>query len=111
MSLTNTTNRRSAERMPIEQDVHYRSLSRRSADVAGTGKTVNITSSSVLKKNDLMLLPGSRLELDINWPAQLDNKCALKLVARGRVVRFQDGVAAMEIVQHEFRTKGRAASR
>ncbi len=52
-----------------------------------------------------ILLPGRRVELSINWPAQLDQKCALKLVARGRVVRFENGTAAIEILQHEFRTR------
>ena len=52
-----------------------------------------------------MLLPGRRLELQISWPAQLDNKCALKLVARGRVVRFESGRTAIEIQQYEFRTQ------
>jgi len=51
-----------------------------------------------------MLLPGRRLELSISWPAQLNNKCALKLMARGRVVRFEEGCAAIEIQQYEFRT-------
>src|ERR1700691_3397526 len=51
-----------------------------------------------------VLLPGRRLELSISWPAQLNDKCALKLVARGRVVRFEDGRTAMEIQQYEFRT-------
>ena len=45
------------------------------------------------------------MELSISWPAQLDNKCALKLVARGRVVRFEQGRAAIEILQYEFRTQ------
>jgi hypothetical protein len=31
---------------------------------------------------------------------------ALKLVARGRVVRSEDGMAAIEIQQYEFRTAG-----
>jgi hypothetical protein len=57
-----------------------------------------------------MLLPGRRLELSISWPAQLNNKCALKLVARGRVVRFEQGRAAIEIQQYEFRTQSMAAS-
>jgi hypothetical protein len=52
-----------------------------------------------------MLLPGKRLELAISWPAQLNNKCALKLVARGRVVRFEHGYTAIEIQQYEFRTQ------
>jgi hypothetical protein len=35
----------------------------------------------------------------------LNDKCALRLVARGRIVRYQDGLAAMEIQQYEFRTQ------
>ncbi|MGH9353784.1 MAG: hypothetical protein ACRD2G_16750, partial [Terriglobia bacterium] len=54
-------------------------------------------------------LPGNRLELSISWPAQLNGKCALKLVARGRIVRFEEGRAAMEIHQYEFRTQGFSA--
>jgi hypothetical protein len=34
----------------------------------------------------------------------------LKLVARGRVVRSEDGVAAIEIQQYEFRTQATAAA-
>jgi hypothetical protein len=41
--------------------------------------------------------------VSISWPAQLNNKCALKLVARGRVVRFEDGCVALEIQKYEFR--------
>ena len=46
------------------------------------------------------------LSVNVSWPAQLNQKCALKLVARGRIVRYEDGVAAMEIQQYEFRTQG-----
>jgi len=49
------------------------------------------------------------LEVAINWPVQLNNKVALKLVARGRVVRFEEGRAAIEIQQYEFRTQSAGA--
>ena len=97
--------RRHSDRFPIEREVRYKILSKRSAEDAGDGKTVNISSSGVLFSAGHVLLPGRRLELSISWPAQLNNKCALKLVARGRVVRFEDGRAAMEIQQYEFRTQ------
>jgi PilZ domain len=97
--------RRHSDRFPIEREVRYKILSKRSAEEAGDGKTINISSSGVLFTADHVLLPGRRLELSISWPAQLNNKCALKLVARGRVVRFEDGRAAMEIQQYEFRTQ------
>ena len=49
--------------------------------------TVNMSSNGVLFTTDHYLLPGRRLEVSISWPAQLNSKVALKLVARGRVVR------------------------
>jgi hypothetical protein len=101
--------RRSAKRLTIEREVQYRVLNRRDGEVEGTGKTVNMSSSGVLFTTGEMLLPGRRLELSISWPAHLDNRCALKLMARGRVVRFEGNAAALEIMQHEFRTKSSKA--
>ncbi len=102
---TGQSDRRHSDRFPIERDVRYRALSKRASEESGEGKTVNISSSGVLFNAGHVLLPGRRLEVSISWPAQLNNKCALKLVARGRVVRFEDGRTAMEIQQYEFRTQ------
>jgi len=99
------SDRRHSDRFPIEREVRYRVLSKRSGEEAGDGRTINISSSGVLFTSQHILLPGRRLELSISWPAQLNNKCALKLVARGRVVRFEHGRAAIEIQQYEFRTQ------
>ena len=97
--------RRHSDRFPIEREVRYRVLNKRSGEEMGDGRTINISSSGVLFTSAHLLLPGRRLELSISWPAQLNNKCALKLVARGRVVRFEQGRAAIEIQQYEFRTQ------
>jgi len=104
--LDRQSDRRRSERMEIEQEVHYRVLNRKDGETKADGKTVNMSSSGVLFTTQQPLLPGRQVELDIDWPAQLDNKCNLKLVARGRVVRLDGGRAALEILQHEFRTKG-----
>jgi hypothetical protein len=98
--------RRTSDRFPIERDVRYRVLNKRGAEESGSGVTVNMSSSGVLFTTDTFLLPGKKLEVSISWPAQLDNKCALKFVARGRVVRSEAGLAAVEIQQYEFRTQG-----
>ncbi len=100
--------RRSADRFPIERDVRYKILNKRNNHEEGTGKTVNISSAGVLFTTDQILLPGKRLELSISWPAQLDNHCQLKLVARGRVTRLEQGRAAIEIQQYEVRTQASA---
>lgn len=98
--------RRAADRFPIEREVRYRVLGRRGSEQVGVGKTLNMSSSGVLFTTESLLLPGRKLEIAISWPAQLDNKCPLKFVARGRVVRSEPGVAAIEIQQYEFRTQG-----
>jgi len=101
---THAKDRRAADRFPIEREVRYKVIGKKSADEAGTGRTINMSSNGVLFTSDHMLLPGRRLELSVSWPAQLNNQTPLKLVARGRVTRFEAGQAAIEIQQYEFRT-------
>lgn len=104
--LKEKNDRRSSDRFPIQREVRFKVISKKTGDEAGSGTTLNISSRGVLFTTDRMLLPGKRLEMAISWPAQLNNKCALKLVARGRVVRCEEGKAAIEIQQYEFRTAG-----
>lgn len=99
------TDRRGSDRFPIERDVRFKILNRKTGDETGVGKTVNMSSNGVLFTTNQYLLPGKRLELAISWPAQLNSKVSLKLVARGRVVRCEEGRAAIEIHQYEFRTQ------
>ena len=96
--------RRGADRFPIEREVRFKIFNRKSTDDVGVGKTLNMSSNGVLFTTDRHLLPGRRLEISINWPAQLNASVALKLVARGRIVRSEEGMAAIEIHQYEFRT-------
>ena len=107
---TQNKDRRGADRFPIEREVRYKVISKKCADEIGTGRTVNMSSNGILFTSDQVLLPGRRLELSVSWPAQLNNETALKLVARGRVIRFDGGVAAIEIQQYEFRTAGKSAN-
>lgn len=100
------SDRRQADRFPIEREVRYHVLNKRGNDEAGAGKSVNMSSSGVLFTTESLLLPGRKVEVAISWPAQLDNKCPLKFVARGRVARSECGQAAIEIDQYEFRTLG-----
>lgn len=101
--------RRGADRFPIEREVRFKIFNRKSTDDVGVGKTLNMSSNGVLFTTDRHLLPGRRLEISINWPAQLNATVALKLVARGRIVRSEEGVAAIEIHQYEFRTSSASA--
>jgi len=102
--------RRVADRFPIEREIRYKILSRKEAEESGLGKTINMSSNGVLFTAEKFVVPGKRVEVAISWPAQLNSKVALKLVARGRVVRCDNGRVAIEIQQHEFRTQSSAAS-
>jgi hypothetical protein len=96
--------RRASDRYPIDREVRFKVMNRKNEDETGTGRTINMSSNGVLFTTDQYLIPGRRLELSISWPAQLNSKVSLKLVARGRVVRCEEGRAAIEIHQYEFRT-------
>ena len=101
------TERRRSSRFPIERELRYKTLNQRSEILAGNGKTLNISSSGVLFTSDHELPVGTRLEVSISWPAQLNEKCLLNLVARGRVSRHLKGQLALQIQQYEFRTQSR----
>ena len=70
---------------------------------------MNISSSGVLFTADHELPIGTRLEVSISWPAQLNEKCLLNLVARGRITRQDAGNLALQIQQYEFRTQSISA--
>ena len=97
--------RRSSSRFPIERELRYKTLSQRAEVLNGSGKTLNISSSGVLFTAAHDLPIGTRLEVSISWPAQLNERCLLNLVARGRVARKEEGHLALQIQQYEFRTQ------
>ncbi len=99
------SDRRTAVRFPIEQEVRYKVFNRNTIEV-GSGRTVNMSSNGVLFTTERVLAPGERVELAVAWPAHLDNRCALKLVTSGRIVRAESGKAAVAIERYEFRTQG-----
>jgi c-di-GMP-binding flagellar brake protein YcgR len=102
-----TTERRRSSRFPIEREIRYKTLNQRTELMTGVGKTLNISSSGVLFTSEHDMPLGTRLEVTISWPAQLNDKCLLNLVARGRVTRHAKGQLALQIQQYEFRTQSR----
>ena len=110
MKYDSDNNRRKTSRFPIIREIRYRVSTRDNLFEAGVGSTVNISSSGVLFSTEKPLLPGRRVEVAISWPAELNRNTALKLVARGRVVRTEDGHAAAELQNFEFRTMGSGLS-
>ena len=102
-----SSERRRSSRFPIEREIRYKTLNQRAELLAGMGKTLNISSSGVLFTSEHDMPLGTRLEVSISWPAQLNERCLLNLVARGRVTRHSKGQLALQIQQYEFRTQSR----
>jgi hypothetical protein len=103
--------RRRSSRFPIEREIRYKTLTQRAEPQLGNGKTLNISSSGVLFTTEHEFPVGTRLEVSISWPAQLNERVMLNLVARGRVTRFGNGRLALQIQQYEFRTQSRPGQR
>ena len=101
--------RRDSERFPITRAVEYQLASRTGQQKKGIGKTLNVSSGGVLCAMPEALAPGKKVRLSISWPAQLDGKCPLKLVAHGRITRCDGTEVAIQITKYEFRTRSSAS--
>ncbi len=65
-----------------------------------------MSSKGILFETEAPLPVGKRLEIAVNWPAQLNKTCRLKFVAMAKVVWSNGKRAAVRIERHEFRTQG-----
>ena len=97
--------RRGTSRFPVREDVRYRIVQSRAANVSGIGTTLNIGSGGILFTTEEKLPVGRTVELSVNWPARLDGICPLQFVATGRVVRSDGQKAAVRIERYEFKTR------
>ncbi len=103
------SDRRTTDRFPLENALRYRFLEAKSSGPAGTGQTLNMSSGGMLLKVEAPLPVGEQIEVSVDWPAQLNARCGLKLVALGKVVRSSPDVAAVSIQKYDFRTRATKA--
>lgn len=75
--------------------------------IAGTGRTLNVSSGGLLVAAPHDLMEGIRLNVTVEWPWLLDQSTPLQLVAESRVVRTGDSEFAVELVRYQFRTTKR----
>ena len=102
--------RRATDRFPLENDVRYKLLEARLSGQTGRGRTLNVSSGGILFTTEARLSLGQRIEVAVDWPAQLNEHCGLKLVALGKIVRSRDDSAAINIEKYDFRTRATAAA-
>ena len=103
--------RRNGIRFPIKSELRWTVLNRKYGPLTGKGETVDFSSSGLSFRSDVPLTPGCRVELDVEWPVELDGRVPMKLIATGKVVRVQGHLVCISIEKKEFRTAGRRSNR
>ena len=98
--------RRQKQRFPLEHEIRYKMLYGQRIAETGTGRTANISSGGLWMTTETMLTSGMPVELSMNWPVLLNDKCPMKLMIYGCVVRSNERGAAIAIERYEFRTQG-----
>ena len=98
--------RRGHRRYGIQLELKWSLLRRRQLLDSGVGRTFDLSSSGIIFYAGRPLPEGLNVELSIAWPVLLHNVAPMQLTVTGRIVRCEDSMIAIEMVQHEFRTGG-----
>jgi len=72
--------------------------------------TLDISSGGVFLKAEKSLPVGKQIQVLIDWPALLDQRCPLRLVITGRVLRSDSAGTAVGIIRYEFRIRPKSAA-
>jgi hypothetical protein len=97
-------------RYPITLELEYKLLRKGPVARLGFGKTLNVSSGDILFETEDALPVGSPIEVLMDWPFLLDDRCSLKLVIQGSVVRSDSQLVAVRFKLYEFRTAGTRSS-
>lgn len=100
--------RRSSVRFPLRLALSYRTFNPSTCYCTTPAKTLNISSNGLLFEDHGTLQPGQHVLVTVEWPARLDQRIPLNLILEGRIVWTAEGLAAMRVHRHEFRTRGTA---
>jgi len=98
--------RRCDRRYRIDLELRWKLIRRRKVRDTGMGHTIDLSSGGVLFDATRPLPAGMNVELFISWPVLLHDVAPLQLVVSGRIIRSSGSLAAVQMVQHEFRTAG-----
>ena len=101
--------------VPYERRQHQRfPITAQSQYILGGNRepatTVDISSGGVLLKTEKILPVGKQLQVLIDWPALLDQRCPLRLVITGKVLRSDPTGTAIGIIRYDFRIRPKSAA-
>ncbi len=97
--------RRKDRRYPIRAELEYKLLRHGKAVETGNGRIVNASSGGILFEGPPGLPVGQQIELEIDWPARLNDVIPLKVCVQGRTVRSRGRHTAVAIRKYVFRTR------
>lgn len=100
--------RRSSIRYPIATNVVYRLMKEHKILAEGHGRGINMSSGGILLYTETALPAEILIELQIAWPAKLDQHVALTLYIGGLTMRSEGNYTAVAILRYEFRTRRKA---
>jgi hypothetical protein len=98
-------NRRRHSRYPATLELKYRLAT----GASGTGHAANISSGGLYFVCTEVLPMGVLIEVDLRWPALLDERQPLQLRVYGMTVRSTRAGTAMAISKYEFLTMRRSS--
>jgi hypothetical protein len=101
--------RRAKSRYPLQLNVSYQTMGM-AGQVAGVGRTVNVSSRGALINSSSTIGEGARVRVVFEWPSLLNGTIPLQLIALGTVVRRQNSGLAIAFEGYQFRTAGRRAN-
>lgn len=99
------SDRRGTGRFPVREAIRYKLVQGKSANMSGSGITLNIGSGGILFTTEEQLPLGQLVEVSVNWPARLGGTCPLQFVATARIVRSEPNQCAVRIERYEFKTR------
>lgn len=98
--------RRGNRRYGIQLELTWKLMRRRRLLDTGVGRTFDLSSSGIIFYAGRALPEGLNVELSIAWPVLLHSVAPLQLKVAGRIVRSEDCMIAIEMLQHEFLPAG-----
>jgi len=102
-----TAERRAKFRFPMQRELRFKVLEDGVIIAAGSGETVNLSSTGIGMAIGQQLTIGAFVEISVSWPVLLNATCPMRLIVFGRVLRSDDSLTACSIEKYEFRTQSR----
>jgi hypothetical protein len=96
--------RRVDRRYDLKLELRWKLIRRQRLLDGGSGTSVNLSSGGILFDAGRPLPLGFNVQLSISWPVLLHNIAPLQLIVSGRIKRVSGNCAAVQMMQHEFRT-------